>query len=120
MDEKRFSARWYACEYLDGWMTSDDGLDGIASYISGWGNRIAESVAASLVGTLPKVHSNGDRIEFGQADVDRVSVIVRAQRAKRAASRPPVTMVHCGCGHTIPSTMVRHANFGTSCLDCYD
>ena len=33
---------------------------------------------------------------------------------------PPVVMVECDCGHTIPQGQRMSASLGTSCLDCYD
>jgi hypothetical protein len=42
-----------------------------------------------------------------------------AQAARRAAA-PPVKMVKCSCGHTVPSGSVMSASMGSSCPDCYD
>lgn len=39
--------------------------------------------------------------------------------AKRMA-RPPVEMVKCSCGHTVPRGSVMSASLGSSCPDCYD
>jgi hypothetical protein len=33
---------------------------------------------------------------------------------------PPVVMVHCDCGHTVPQGERMSASLGTSCPDCYD
>lgn len=43
-----------------------------------------------------------------------------AARKARLAARPPVEMVRCACGHTIPKHLVMSASRGTSCPDCYD
>lgn len=34
--------------------------------------------------------------------------------------KPPVEMVKCHCGHTIPKCSVMNTSTGTSCPDCYD
>jgi len=33
---------------------------------------------------------------------------------------PPVIMVRCSCGHSVPRTQVMSASRGSSCPDCYD
>lgn len=45
--------------------------------------------------------------------------VERIMAARRAAA-PPVKMVKCACGHTIPSGSVMSTSTGTSCPDCYD
>ena len=40
--------------------------------------------------------------------------------AERRAAAPPVKMVKCSCGHTIPSGSVMSASLGSACPDCYD
>ena len=40
--------------------------------------------------------------------------------AERIATAPPIKMVLCSCGHTIPSGSVMSASLGSSCPDCYD
>lgn len=43
-----------------------------------------------------------------------------AKLAARRAAAPPVKMVKCSCGHTVPSGSVMSASMGSSCPDCYD
>ena len=43
-----------------------------------------------------------------------------AKLATRRAGAPPVKLVKCSCGHTIPSGSVMSASLGSSCPDCYD
>jgi hypothetical protein len=38
----------------------------------------------------------------------------------RKRSAPPVMMVRCDCGHSIPVGQRMMASLGTSCPDCYD
>ncbi len=45
--------------------------------------------------------------------------VERIMAARRAAA-PPVKMVKCSCGHTVPSGSVMSASMGSSCPDCYD
>jgi len=33
---------------------------------------------------------------------------------------PPVVMVQCDCGHSVPHGQRMNASLGTSCPDCYD
>ena len=40
--------------------------------------------------------------------------------AERRASAPPVEMVKCSCGCTIPRESVMSASLGSSCPKCYD
>jgi len=40
--------------------------------------------------------------------------------AERRAKQPPVEMIKCSCGHTIPRRSVMSASLGSSCPDCYD
>lgn len=40
--------------------------------------------------------------------------------AERLAKRPPIEMVKCACGHTIPAGSVMSASLGSSCPECYD
>lgn len=39
-------------------------------------------------------------------------------RRKRVS--PPVRLVKCSCGHSVPRTQVMSASLGTSCPECYD
>jgi len=41
-------------------------------------------------------------------------------RTERQAKQPPIEMVKCSCGHTVPRGSVMSASLGTSCPDCYD
>jgi hypothetical protein len=34
--------------------------------------------------------------------------------------KPPVEMVKCNCGHTVPKCSVMSTSTGSSCPDCYD
>ena len=43
-----------------------------------------------------------------------------AKLATRRAGAPPVKLVKCSCGHTIPSGSVMSASLRSSCPDCYD
>jgi len=43
-----------------------------------------------------------------------------ARLAARRATAPPVKLVKCSCGHTIPSGSVMSASLGSSCPNCYD
>ena len=43
-----------------------------------------------------------------------------AKLAARRTTAPPVKLVKCSCGHTIPSGSVMSASLGSSCPDCYD
>ena len=38
----------------------------------------------------------------------------------RKRNAPPVKMVDCDCGHSVPEGQRMSASFGTSCPDCYD
>lgn len=38
----------------------------------------------------------------------------------RKRSAPPVQMVECDCGHSVPVGLRMTASLGTSCPDCYD
>ena len=38
----------------------------------------------------------------------------------RKRTAPPVEMVSCGCGHSVPAGQRMNASMGTSCPDCYD
>lgn len=39
---------------------------------------------------------------------------------RRRRSAPPVQLVRCSCGHSVPARQVMNASLGTSCPDCYD
>ena len=43
---------------------------------------------------------------------------LRKQQAVKPA--PPVKMVKCSCGHTVPSGSAMSASMGSSCPECYD
>ena len=38
----------------------------------------------------------------------------------RRRNAPPVVMVQCDCGHSVPHGQRMNASMGTSCPDCYD
>lgn len=38
----------------------------------------------------------------------------------RKRNAPPVVMVKCDCGHSVPQGQRMSASLGTSCPDCYD
>jgi len=38
----------------------------------------------------------------------------------RKRSAPPVVMVRCDCGHSVPQAQQMSSSLGTSCSDCYD
>ena len=38
----------------------------------------------------------------------------------RKRTAPPVEMVKCDCGHSVPRGQVMSASLGSSCPDCYD
>jgi len=48
-----------------------------------------------------------------------LEAIERIREARRAAA-PPVQMVKCSCGHTVPRMSVMSASIGSSCPECYD
>ena len=52
------------------------------------------------------------------SNIRDVEAIERIMAARRAAA-PPVKMVKCSCGHTIPSGSVMSGSMGSSCPDCY-
>lgn len=39
---------------------------------------------------------------------------------RRKRNLPPVQLVACSCGHSVPKSQVMNASMGTSCPDCYD
>jgi len=39
---------------------------------------------------------------------------------RRKRTLPPVALVACDCGHTVPRAQVMSASQGSSCPDCYD
>lgn len=38
----------------------------------------------------------------------------------RKRTAPPVELVSCDCGHSVPISQRMNASLGTSCPDCYD
>ena len=60
------------------------------------------------------------RIGSGWNDEIRDANAYEARIADRRAAAPPVKMVKCSCGHTIPSISVMSTNMGSSCPNCYD
>jgi hypothetical protein len=46
--------------------------------------------------------------------------VYERKTAELHATTPPVKMIKCACGHTIPSGSVMSASLGSSCPDCYD
>ena|SRR3990167_6302370 len=38
----------------------------------------------------------------------------------RKRTAPPVVMVQCDCGHSVPRGQRMNASIGTACPDCYD
>ena len=46
--------------------------------------------------------------------------VIEKIQAQHLANQPPIEMVKCSCGHTIPRTSVMSASLGSSCPDCYD
>jgi len=38
----------------------------------------------------------------------------------RKRTAPPVELVSCDCGHSVPTGQRMNASLGTSCPDCYD
>ncbi len=65
---------------------------------------------------------SGHELRNGSDWYDRCRCIEAHDRIieKRRAAAPPVEMVKCGCGCTIPSTLVMSASLGSSCSECYD
>lgn len=39
---------------------------------------------------------------------------------RRKRNLPPVQLVACDCGHSVPSAQVMTSSTGSSCPDCYD
>lgn len=39
---------------------------------------------------------------------------------RRKRNAPPVQLVKCACGHSVPAAQVMSASMGASCMDCYD
>jgi len=65
----------------------------------------------------------GDRLRNDENDwysYCRCGNAHQAMIAARQAATPPVKLVKCACGHTVPSGLVMSASLGTSCCDCYD
>lgn len=64
----------------------------------------------------------GAAVRFGSgwSDEIRCADAYAARIAARRAATPPVKMVKCSCGHTIPSISVMSTSTGSSCPDCYD
>jgi hypothetical protein len=49
---------------------------------------------------------------------DEWYAVIKMEMPKKHA--PPVEMVKCDCGHSVPRCTVMGTSTGTSCPDCYD
>jgi hypothetical protein len=64
----------------------------------------------------------GEKIQIGPDwySTCRDGAVIAARDAARRAARPPVELVKCACGHTVPRGSVMSASLGSACPDCYD
>jgi len=115
-------AHWYDGEYMSGWKTDYSMINtSIARYMDGWGTYIPREIMARLVPSAPAMPKDGDTVTFEQADIERVTTLIRQAKAEREIRQARENaMVLCACGHTVPRSEVMMASMGSSCPDCYD
>jgi hypothetical protein len=109
IESQTSNGRWAACV-----AETAETLIGLAVETNKKSSLTREGVIAKLMA--------GDHVRF---DTDWHSVIrsgaAHEEEMKRLrAEQPPVKMVRCSCGHTVPSSSVMSASLGSSCPDCYD
>lgn len=96
------------------WADCQERMDSFLGMAVKTNNLTTEEIVAKL--------ETGAAVRFGSgwSDEIRCADAYTAKIAAQRAAAPPVKMVKCSCGHTIPSISVMSASTGSSCPDCYD
>ena len=107
-------------------MTMTDGY--VGSFGKTWNTPTPETLEKAILGAMQiegksrqeiiALLENGKALRWCESPNfyydHSCGVIVR----KRTA--PPVELVSCDCGHSVPISQRMNASLGTSCPDCYD